>query len=292
MKQFLFFIICSFVINSLNAQRDLTPSKRKQAFGTRDFRELKNYGMQISIGPTYMLTKPKNEIFQGPDTAIRPFNYFFDPKGKIGIFAEVGMAHYPTKDPKPFKKFRILSYYDWGLGFKYFGGTEQTTIQNLSQDGSLINELTGKGEYHNGYAFGRFTAHHNFHISKQFFIDNGLGINLDYRVMTGNKNYQNTVLPTTQYFHKSFVSQLHYDLGFGIRLQRGSYLIPGVQIPILGFYEWNHGNASLSWFSSKYRPILFKIKYIWLLEKKKSKNGCSQGSPEDKKRNDQYMQGN
>lgn len=296
MNKILFLItLCIGCLNPLLAQRDLTPTKRKQAFGARDFRELKNHGFQVSIGPTYMLTKKTNPTFQS-DTSIRPYNYSFDPKGLVGVFAEIGMAHYPDKvlsDVK-LKLFghRIISYYDWGLGFKYFGGTEKTTIQYFNNAGQIMNTETGEGRFYNGYAYGRFTLHHNFYINKQFFIDNGIGVNFDYRVMDGNRGYKDAVLPSTQYFHKAFVSQLHYDLGFGIRLKRGSYLIPGVQLPILGFYEYDKANPRLKWYSSQYRPILFKIKYIWLLEKKKSKNGCGKGSEEDKKANDQYMQGN
>ena len=296
MNKFLFLIILFIgFLNPLFSQRDLTPTKRKQAFGARDFRELKNHGFQISIGPTYMLTKKANPTYYTEDS-IRPFNYSFDPKGLVGIFAEIGMAHYPDKPLADVKLklfgHRIISYYDWGLGFKYLGGTEKTSIQYLNSAGKIINTDTGEGRFYNGYAYGRFTAHHNFYINKQFFIDNGFGVNFDYRVMEGNKGYKDAVLPTTQYFHKEFVAQLHYDLGFGIRLKRGSYLIPGVQLPILGIYEFDKANPRLKWYSSQYRPILFKIKYIWLLEKKKSKNGCGQGSEEDRKANDQYMQGN
>ena len=296
MNKFLFLIILFIgFLNPLFSQRDLTQTKRKQAFGARDFRELKNHGFQISIGPTYMLTKKANPTYYTEDS-IRPFNYSFDPKGLVGIFAEIGMAHYPDKPLADVKLklfgHRIISYYDWGLGFKYLGGTEKTSIQYLNSAGKIINTDTGEGRFYNGYAYGRFTAHHNFYINKQFFVDNGFGVNFDYRVMEGNKGYKDAVLPTTQYFHKEFVAQLHYDLGFGIRLKRGSYLIPGVQLPILGIYEFDKANPRLKWYSSQYRPILFKIKYIWLLEKKKSKNGCGQGSEEDRKANDQYMQGN
>ncbi|MBI1836780.1 MAG: hypothetical protein HYR91_05890 [Flavobacteriia bacterium] len=284
---FLFVLASTFVFS----QRDLTPSKRKNAFGKVHNLEFRNYGLQFSFGPTYMLTKQKNEVFQSPADAVRPYNYSFDPEGLVGVFAEVGMVHYPTGERKhPLFKSRLITYYDWGLGFKYLGGTEKTTINFLSPSGSITNVETGEGRYYNGYGYGRFTLHHNTKINGKIYIDNGLGLNFDYRVLNGNRNYKDASLPETQYFHKPFVAQMHYDLGVGIRFLHGS-IVPGAQIPILGFYEWNKGNPSLRWYSSKYRPILFKVKIIWLLEKKKSKNGCQKGSEQDRKSNDSYMQG-
>lgn len=294
MKQFIFINICCLSITSLFAQRDMTPNKRSKAFGARDFRELRNYGFQFSLGPTYLLTKSKNETFRQTDTTtLRPYDYTFDPKGLIGVFGEFGMAHFPIEPKLKIAGKRIISYLDWGVGFKLLRGYEKTTITNYFANGDYMNGTIGEGKFYNGYAYGRITLHRNFHFGKTFFLDNGLGLNVDYKVI-GDKyqNYQEARLVPTQKYQDNLMAQLHYDLGFGFKLKRGSYLIPGIQLPIMGFYEWNKGNPRLFWFSSQYRPMLIKVKYIWLLEKKKKKNGCSQGSEEDRKRNDQYMQGN
>ena len=44
--------------------RDLTPNKRSSAFGSRDFRDLRGVGLQIQIGPTYLMTNRKNELVE------------------------------------------------------------------------------------------------------------------------------------------------------------------------------------------------------------------------------------
>jgi hypothetical protein len=93
-----------------------------------------------------------------------------------------------------------------------------------------------------------------------------------------------------QTFSPAFRAQLHYDLGFGIRLKKGRYLIPGAQLPVLGIQEWNSGSAKLQWFSSKYYPVMFHLKYIHLFPAKKSKHACFEGSAEDRKRNEEFLQ--
>ena len=109
--------------------------------------------------------------------------------------------------------------------------------------------------------------------------------------MSGNETYNNFYV--AQKSHNAFVAQLHYDVGLGIKIKRCAYLIPGIQLPILGMAEWNGFKPSLDWFSSNYRPILFKIKYIYLFEIKRTSTSCRDaGSEEDKKRNTEFLQGN
>lgn len=296
MKKYLLLALVTGVNLVSFAQRDLTPSKRRQVFWEPDFRNLRPYGFQATLGPAFLLSKKKNEVFTSPADAERPYNYHFDPSSLLGVYGEFGMIHFPKKELKDVKLklfgHRIISYYDWGLGFKYLGGYETTTINYLNNQGGIDNTMKGEGRFYNGYAFGRFTVHHNFPINDKFLIDNGLGLNFDYRVMDGNREYKEPSFPQTQYFHKTFVSQLHYNLALCIRLKKGSYLFPGIQIPIMGFYEWNGGSPKLKWYSSSYRPLLVQVKYAWLLQVRK-KNGCSKvGTKEAEEQNKKYMQGN
>jgi hypothetical protein len=292
MKHIILITLLIFSI-SLQAQRNLTPrsgSKRGSVFGKIDNRELKNYGLQIEGGLTYLRTKENDRVYL--DNNGRPIDYLVAPKGKLGVFFDIGTAHFPTNEPRLnlFGK-RIISYYDWGLGFKLFGGSESTDVNDYYPNGDLKSHTDGSGSFYNGYATGRFAIHNNYHFSKKFYLDNGLGINFDYRILSGKKTYENFYV--AQKTHNAFVAQLHYDVGIGIKIRRGAYLIPGIQLPILGMAEWNGFKPSLDWFSSNYRPILFKIKYIYLFEIKRTSTSCRDaGSEEDKKRNTEFLQGN
>lgn len=292
MKYLVLILLFFFSIYS-QAQRNLTPrsgSKRGSVFGKVDTRELKNYGLQIEGGVTYLRTKDNERVFL--DNNGRPIDYLVDPNGLPSVFFDIGTAHFPTNEPRlNLLGKRIISYYDWGIGFKLFGGGESTDVNYYLPNGNLINSTEGSGSFYNGYATGRFTIHNNYYFSKKFYLDNGLGINFDYRVLSGNETYNNFYV--AQKSHNAFVAQLHYDVGLGIKIKRGAYLIPGIQLPILGMAEWTGFKPSLDWFSSNYRPILFKIKYIYLFEIKRTSTSCRDaGSEEDKKRNTEFLQGN
>lgn len=277
------------------AQRDMTPGKRRgDVFGKADYKNYRYFGLQVSAGPTFMKTRAegKNITWNSVDDTGRPIDYTIDPEGKPGVFIELGLAHFPKKRSRLSLALKtvLVSYYDWGIGFKLLGGTETTTVNYYNALGEYSSTSEGKGDYYNGYLYGRFTLHKNINLSKRYFIDNGLGVNFDYRLITGNQGYDGIHIGE-QYFHKPLVAQLHYDLGFGIKLSRRSYFIPGVQLPILGLNEWRKGCAAMKWYDSNYLPILAKVKFIYLFEKKVK--GCNTpGTEEDKKRNEEYLQNN
>jgi hypothetical protein len=137
---------------------------------------------------------------------------------------------------------------------------------------------------------GRFSIHKNVYIGKRYFIDNGLGFNVDFRTVTPGE-YETLPGISAQSFHSPLVAQMHYSLGFGIKLNRRSMLVPGVQIPILGIHDWRKGCAALKYYNSNYLPILFQVKFTYLFEKKPK--GCNTpGTDQDRKLNDEYLQGN
>jgi hypothetical protein len=281
MKFSLLVLLTFFFSNTLCAQRDLTPGKsRKSVFGgARDFKEYRSMGLQFSIGPTFMLTRKAAALNSFMD-GNRPFALQTTPNGLPGFFVEAGMTHFPKKRSRLSEKLNYIfvSYIDWGIGFKLFQGKESTNIDALDlASGSVLGSQNINGKFNNGFLSTRVTFHKNIYIGKKYFIDNGLGVNADFNIMRSPEENQysldvlNFGLP--QRFHPPFVAQLHYELGFGIRLNRRSMLIPSVQTPILNFYEWRGAKASLHWFDSNYQPLLVKLKWTYLFEKKVK--GCA-----------------
>ena len=280
--------------NCSYGQKTLRPGKKnkKSVFGQSDYKDYRFYGLQWSVGPTYMLTRGKNPNYTSQDVNTnRPFNYTQDPYGMLGVFAEIGLAHFPKKTSKLAKMLKtpLVSYYDWGVGFKLLGGGENTQIEQFDALGNSLYTNKGSSTFYNGYVYGRFALHKNIHLSKKYFFDNALGVNVDFRVLEGNKNHQ-LITPGSR-FHEPLVAQLHYGLGFGIHPNRRFTIIPSVQVPIVGFYEWRKGCASLAWFSSNYLPIQAQVKFIYLFEKKVKGCAPARGNEEDKKRNEEFMQG-
>jgi len=295
MRNKILIAILAILPTLLIAQRDLTPNKRKQAFGSRDFRKLSNTGLQFQLGPTYLMTRTKNPsvLFNDGSTNER---YTIDPKGLLGFYGEIGLIHFPKKRSKLSLALKtvLVSYYDWGLGFKYFRGQESMNVERLSPAGAVLGSQNYTGNFQTGYVYGRFSLHKNVHIKplKNFFLDNSLGINFDYRVIEpkvdgATASYMAEIFSVgaPQHYHTPFVAQLHYGLGFGFRLKRGAYLIPGVRVPILGINEWHKGNPSLKWFTRSYWPILFHVKYMFLFEKKTKPGSCPAAETNDQDKN-------
>lgn len=290
MKHILVFTLILLTGSSFG-QRDFTPSSKKQAFGERDFRNLGRTGLQFQLGPAYSFTKRKTSEEDFNNGSARG-NYVTDPGGRIGVYAELGLAHIP-------KKSKFISYYDWGLGFKYLGGKETTEVNYTDIAGNVTLSEEESDGFYNGYVYARFSLHKEitFKKAEKIVLDNSIGFNIDYRVITADNPTDYTAFAddfsSAQYYHKPLVAQLHYGLGFRIKLRRGTYLIPGFRLPILGIQEWNKGKPAHRWFSSKYYPVLFQLKIINFF-KKRNKSNCPavETNEDDRKRNEEFMQGN
>lgn len=289
---------CVLLASGTFAQRNLNPRSKKDAFGKRDFRPLNDYGLQIQLGGTYLMTKLNND-FTDVATTTDGFrgNYTRDPFGKIGFYGEVGMFHFPKKFPKlkisKEKTIVLISYYDWGLGFKYFRGGESIDAHFIDAGGTETGSEQRNYNFSNGNVFARFSVHKNQKFKKphsdektEFFLDHSLGINVDYRLMTSSDDYTwYGPMTANQAYTKPLQVQLHYGLGFGFPLKRGAWLIPGVRTPFLGYQQTvpvagstekgdnNFGKPSIHWYSSRHWPLLFHVKYMFAFEKK-PKKGC------------------
>lgn len=300
-----------FLVFGTLAQRDLTPSNKKQAFGKRDLRALSNYGLQIQVGATYLMSRLNNPVYDvTPTTGGFRGNFLHDPKGQLGAYAEIGMFHFPKKRSKLSLALKtvLVSYYDWGIGFKYFRGIQTVETQLMDPFGNKVGSpeiVPYRFEF--GHVYGRFSLHKNINFKSKktgeksnFFLDNSLGINVDYRVTTKTDPYVHTYPITIDTVPQRYSSplhvQLHYGLGFGFRLKRGAYLIPGVRAPLLAFQmtqplpsnsvsgQNTFGNPSFNWFSSRYWPILIHVKYMFAFEKK-VKKGCPPVETNDQDKN-------
>ncbi|MFM7681413.1 MAG: hypothetical protein ACKO7P_01525 [Bacteroidota bacterium] len=261
-----------------------------------DYILVRNDGIQFSFGPTYLM--PSKAISgEITDNSGARGIYEIKPKGNIGFFAEFGMAHFPKW--RPFIKNRLLDYVDWGVGYRQYSGEESTTIQFKNALGEVVSTQTGNGEFRNGYLYGRISAHNLIYIgkkkidkAKKYFIDQSLGLNFDYNLFQGDKDYKDNF---SQYqkelnFQKPLMIQMHYALGIGIRLNRAWMMIPGAQVPIFGIHQWNGFNAKMNWFSSQYWPIQAQIKFIKLFERP-PKCGAY-GDPQDAEFDKKFRMGN
>ncbi|MFK7783485.1 MAG: hypothetical protein AB8B56_00140 [Crocinitomicaceae bacterium] len=303
MKQLITLIILGLAFSSFE-QKDFSPSSRKKAFGKVDRRQLRLTGLQVELGPAYSFTRAKKMTGDFTDGGTRG-NYEIDPKGRFGGYIDIGMAHY-LKNPiavgkKEKGQFIIFNMVDWGLGFKYIGGQEQTTINYTDVAGNTIStDESGFEKFYNGYLTGRFSLHRSFTPKKweKVFFDTHIGFNVDYRLITADENsnyhtsYAEPFSPAIQY-HKPLVAQMHLGAAVGFKMRKGTNLFVGLRAPAVGIWEWNKANPANYWFSSRYWPVFLHVKVINLFQKK-NKNSCNNvnGNEDDKKRNEEFMMGN
>lgn len=297
-------LVLGLFVNQGFAQksRKFNGKSRKDMFGgARDYRQLTKDGLQISFGLNYTFTNPKNTVYELNDVNNRPTTTTIDPIGRPGAFIDIGAAHYrlkPSRILAAIYKSRgdkgkvkwiganLIHRIDWGIGFNYIGGREY--VKNESTDAlgnSYYNE--GTQSFYNGYLTARVTADRFTQIGEGWHLETGFGFNFNYNVLPAPKAPQiPSVAPLK--FQQDFMAQFHLHIAFDKTIRRGDYLIFGFFIPTFGIYEPNIARPTVQWYSSNYWPVQLQVKWIHHFTKKS--NGCNTGTPEDRKRNDEYMQ--
>lgn len=232
----------------------LTHGDRGKSIYSHSRSHYRPFGWHAAVGITYLAGNNTNS--QNLDIKSTPYI--------PGYYLEGGLAHL-------FKQFhKVFHYVDYGIGIKHYSGAEKYT--------DLLGEQS-RGTFNFGSAFARFGIHSVWQLSEWNWIDQSIGVNIDYRIYGGNvdADYTSPLLPDIQ---EKLVGQLHYSIGWGYKPKEGLYFIPTIQTPILTALNWRTINPGTHWFSSKYQPIIFTLKMGVLLPKK----GCPKVFSKDAQR--------
>jgi hypothetical protein len=237
-------------INKRNsARKDKNPfstaGDRGQAIYSHSRSHFRPFGFHFSPGITYMA---------GYTNADDDKSYNLKPAGTPGYYLEIGLEHVFKKRKK------VFHYIDYSFGIKHFGGQEKLVLEDGTE---------AKSDFNFGAVFGRFDIHNVWQLSKWNFIDQSIGLNVDYTVYGGNRNeYKGNQYNDAEDYQQKFLTQLHYSIGWGIKPRDGFFIVPTLQTPILTAWNWRNFNPSHRWFSSKYQPIIFSVKVAWLFVKR------------------------
>ena len=113
---------------------------------------------------------------------IETFEYVSNDKGQIKEVNEFSQYNYRSQKSLKYKT-------------KYKFDEAGNVIQGIKYNGN-------DGSFYNGYITGRATAHKNIYFGQKYYLDNGLGLNIDYRALDGKKVYSSVVQsPAIQSFH-------------------------------------------------------------------------------------------
>lgn len=235
---------------------------RRDAIYSHSQSNYRPFGWYVNPGVTYMFGNSADDPNDG--------SYDLTPSGLPGYYLEGGFAFLMKQINKS------VHYFDVGLGVKHFGGQEKY------DDG--VTKM--RGQFNFGNVFLRAGVHNCWQLSMYNFIDQSLGINVDYRIY-GGKDDPDYTSPGGNTNTGKLVAQLNYSIGWGIKVRDGFFIIPTIQTPIFTGVPFRDLNPGHSWFSSRYQPAIFTIKFGWLFRKK----GCPKvyDNGEGKQQSDQYQ---
>jgi len=183
-------------------------------------------------------------------------------RGRVGLYLELGRYHiFPEGGA-------FFNYMDYSIAYKRLSGSE-------TLDGT-------KSKFKKNYISANFNLNNIYQLGDRHFLQNSIGVNLDYQLWeNGTPSPVNT---------KKLLFSLHYKIGYGIKFSEKLFIIPSIETPILNFRQWDKGKSTYGIFNnSRYRPIVFSCRFVWL--KSPSKGDCPPVyvNPGDKARQDQQF---
>ena len=186
----------------------------------------------ISPGLTFMLPN-EIKILGGVD------NDDINARGRLAYKFEIGEYYiFPGGG-------NVFNYMDYSLSYKRLSGSEL----NLSNDTKSI--------FKKRYLGLNYNLNNIIQLTNTNFLQNSIGLNLDFMLFEKKP----TPIPNDT---KRLLLSLHYKFGYGFKIQNRLFIIPNIETPILNFRKWENGKSSYGIFNSRYRPILFSLRILWL----------------------------
>ena len=133
-----------------------------------------------------------------------------------------------------------------------------------------------------------FNVNNIIQLTDYTFIQNSIGVNFDWKFL---QKYETNGSPYAINNTGAFILSLHYKLGYGIKVTDQLFIIPTLETPILNGIKWENGKSTYGIFSSRYRPLIFSVRFAWL--RKPDRGGCPPvyGPDGDSDKQQQHMMG-
>jgi len=234
--------------------------------------QAKRIGWYIAPGLTYTLA-PKDaehEVFRSGDTlSVGDYKY----SGQIGPYIEAGIAWF-TRDPV------FVDYFDLGLAYKALRGRME--VDGLTSiAGQPVMVVRGEGEYSDQMLSFHFNANKFIQVRNYQFFQLSLGVNADLDLFGdgGGTSLEGVspglpsvvgpgaLVPYTRAAndpYSEFRTALHFKLGYGFKATGNLLIIPAIETPIFSVVPEDQGFGQLQWFSSRYRPLILSVRFLFL----------------------------
>jgi hypothetical protein len=250
-------LVASLLCFSANMQaqyRELMPIVDKTEYQSK--------GWFFAPGITLMLPTDADRI---PTRVIKPngvldtlYSGVFNGKSRVGLYLEGGRHHFTDK-------FIGVHSWDYGIHIKMLRGRE-TFDGQVKVDTTLL-EVNNTGKFSQTFAGAFVNASNILRLNNAWYIQNSLGLNADFRVLS-RINYQGPTTGMPQEYPNWMVFQLHYKLGFCWKADPGLYFMPSIETPVLSLYPFDDGKSTMQYFSTRYRPIIISVRVMFLDKRK------------------------
>jgi hypothetical protein len=243
-------------------------------------------GWFIAPGVTYTFTRfedPTETLAEDDATRIEAT---FKPRGRFGPYLEGGRYRIFNKG--------FFKYVDFGLAVKKLTGRElmDGAIYN-NVNNTEISTFSTDGIFKETFASGFLNLTHIYTMGSFNFLQNSIGLNLDYRFLQRNEITDG--LRSTEYVYPGpnpLMFQLHYKFGWGIRVSKKLMVIPTIETPILNIVKFEKFKSTHPWFSSRYRPVIISLRFLFLRDANNTECPPVFTNPHDVSPDDQHIWGN
>jgi hypothetical protein len=224
----------------------------------------RNSGWIVEPSLTYQLNKPDEQfsLIQNDTT----YTIDASANAKFGGAFVFGVHHWIPMG-------LIINDIDYGIGAKYFAGSEQQNItQTIGANAPTFFEETPNWKEIQA----TFTLNLNriFQTGYSSFLKLGIGADANYRVMDKrDDNVFASVLQTAD--NKKLLMQTHASIGYGFAIGERWYLTPKLEIPLFDLNDMSMNAAARKHFLIRQRPILFTLQFTnrWM----RKQDGCGPG---------------
>lgn len=260
--------------------------KSKKTGGLADYlRPLNRSGWYIAPGVT--MTPKLNFFKYDPILEIDGNNgtlstIDLEQTSKLGLYLEGGRY-------KILRSRGLIHYIDYGLAYKQLKGEQSygLSYDQISPDTTTVSFHEQSFSLHNATA--HFNANHVIAKNRNFFIQNTLGVNIDYSFIRKTASDDPSIYATTyQNVPPRFGAQIHYKFGLGFKFSELVYLIPMIETPILNAWKFEGGRSTLGFFNSRYRPVIISLRIVWLTKPDCPRTEDGQGTKNDGGRPDVF----